>query len=232
MTRKGKIILFAFVIHVVIRNSYEQRECAKILTGVNFALEGEGNRNAPWVVSMGIYEGGKYMVKCTASLVTPDIIVTAAHCLREFPGQWVVRAGVTHKNANGAVEASFKQISIHPEYNWPKMYYDVGLALLNESLPLSGSISTLCLPDSPYDVTTIDNDGVTVQGWGLTTEGGAGENLTEIDVTIRSREECNYKYQKVDNYTINRRIPQLVTEVMFCANNNVNDDVGTCYGDR
>ena len=92
------MILFAFVIHVLIRSSYEQRECGKILTSVNFALEGAGNRNAPWVVSMGVYEGGEYMVKCTGSLVTPDIIVTAAHCLRLFQGQWVVRAGVTDKN--------------------------------------------------------------------------------------------------------------------------------------
>ena len=232
MTRKEKVILFAFVSHVVIRSSYEQRECGKILTNVNFALEGAGDRNAPWVVSMGIYEGGEYIVQCTGSLVTPDIIVTAAHCLRHFQGQWVVRAGVTDKNANWAVKASFKQISIHPEYSWPQMYYDVGLALLNESLPLGGSISTLCLPDSPYDVTTMDRHGVTVQGWGVTNKGGAGENLTEIDVTIRSREECNYKYQSVSNFTRNRRIPQLVTEVMFCANNNVNEDVGTCYGDR
>ena len=88
-------------------------------------------------------------------LVTPDILVTAAHCLRHFEGQWVVRAGVKEQNAKGGLETSLKRISSHPEYSWPQMYYDIGVALMNESLPLSGSISTLCLPDSPHNVTTL-----------------------------------------------------------------------------
>ena len=46
---------------------------------------------------------------------------------------WVVRAGVNNKDDKGGVEASFKQIRSHPEYNWPQMYYDIGVALLNES---------------------------------------------------------------------------------------------------
>ncbi len=224
-------MLLFLLIFLVIRNSDERLECGKILTSVNFALEGAGDWNAPWVVSMGVYEEGEYIVQCTGSLVTPDILVTAAHCLRQFQGQWVVRAGVKNKNAKGAIEVSLKRISIHPDYNWPRMYYDVGLALLNESLPLSGSISTLCLPDSPYDVTTMDNYGVTVQGWGLTNFGEAGQNLTEIEITVRSKAECNHNYQSVANYTRNRRIPHLMTEAVFCANNNLNDDVGTCYGD-
>ena len=182
------MLLFVTVIYLVIESSHEQRECGKIPTIVNFALVGVKERTAPWVVSMGIYEGDEYQVKCTGSLLTPDILVTAAHCLRQFQGRWVVRAGVNNKDDKGGVEASFKQIRSHPEYNWPQMYYDIGVALLNESLPLSASISTLCLPDSPYDVSTIYDDGVTVQGWGVTNGATAGENLTEIDITVRSRQ--------------------------------------------
>ena len=181
-------MLFVTVIFLVIKSSYEQRECSKILTSVNFALEGFKERTAPWVVSMGVYEGDEYQVQCTGSLLTPDILVTAAHCLRQFQGRWVVRAGVTNKDDKGAVEASFQRINSHPEYNWPQMYYDIGVALLNESMPLSASISTLCLPDSSYDVSTLRDHGVTVQGWGVTNGATAGENLTEIDVTVRSRQ--------------------------------------------
>ena len=181
-------MMFVLVIFLVIKSSYEQFECGKILTGVNFALVGVKEITAPWAVSMGIYEGDEYKVKCTGTLVTPDILVTAAHCLRHYEGRWVVRAGVTEKNATGGVEASFKRVSSHPEYNWPQMYYDIGVALLNESMPLSASISTLCLPDSPYDVSTIYDDGVTVQGWGVTNEATAGVNLTEIDVTFSKKD--------------------------------------------
>ena len=180
--------MFVYVIFLLIKSSYEQRECGKILTGVSFALEGVKETTAPWVVSMGVYEGDEYKVKCTGTLVTPDILVTAAHCLRHYEGQWVIRAGVTHKDDTGGVEASFQRTNSHPEYNWPLMYYDIGVALLNESMPLSASISTLCLPDSSYDVSNIYDDGVTVQGWGVTNEATAGVNLTEIDVTVRSRQ--------------------------------------------
>ena len=227
-------MFWVLFISLVISDSRAQEECGKILASVNYAIEGAGDWIAPWVVSLGVYEGGVYKVQCTGSLVTPNIIVTAGHCLREAKssGLWVVRAGVADMRLKRGVETGIKRISIHPEYNWPKMYYDIGVALLNQSLPLSGSISTLCLPDSPYDVTTIDNYGLTVQGWGNTLRGVAGENLTEIDITVRSRAECNYKFQSLNNYRRRTRIPQLVTEVMFCANNNVNDDVGTCYGDR
>ena len=182
------MMLFFAVIYLVIEGSHEQPDCGKILTSVNFALVGLKERTAPWVVSMGIYEDDEYKVKCTGTLLTPDILVTAAHCLRHYEGQWVVRAGVNNKDDKGAVEASFQRTNSHPEYNWPQMYYDIGVALLNESMPLSASISTLCLPDSYYDVDTIYDDGVTVQGWGVTNGATAGENLTEIDVTVRSRQ--------------------------------------------
>ena len=181
-------MMFVYVIFLLIKSSYEQRECGKILTGVSFALEGVKETTAPWVVSMGVYEGDEYKVKCTGTLVTPDILVTAAHCLRHYEGRWVIRAGVTEKDAKGGVEASFKRVSSHPEYNWPQMYYDIWVALLNESMPLSASISTLCLPDSPYDVDTKDGQGVTVQGWGVTNGATAGIKLNEIDVIVRSRQ--------------------------------------------
>lgn len=182
-------MLLVWLIFLVIRDSQGREGCGKILTSVNYATEGAGDWIAPWVVSLGVYEGGEYKVQCTGSLVTPDTLVTAAHCFVEkFRGLWAVRAGVKDQRFRGAVETSIKRISIHPEYSSPRVYYDVAVAVLIESLSLRDSISTLCLPDSPYDVSTIYNYGVTVQGWGVTNEATAGVNLTEIDVTVRSRQ--------------------------------------------
>ena len=225
-------MLLVWLIFLVIRDSHGREECGKILTSVNYATEGAGDWIAPWVVSLGVYEGGEYKVQCTGSLVTPDTLVTAAHCFVEkFRGLWAVRAGVKDQRFRGAVETSIKRISLHPEYSSPRVYYDVAVAVLNESLPMRDSISTLCLPDSPYDVTTMDGDGVTVQGWGRDNDGVIGQTLTEIGVTVRSRAECNYKYQSVKSHVKSFYFPELMTEAMFCADNNLNTDVGTCYGD-
>ena len=48
---------------------------------------------------------------------------------------------------------------------------------------------------------------------------------------VRSREECNYKYRSVPAHKVAHFFPQLVTETMFCADNNLNTEVGTCWGD-
>ena len=64
-------MLFLLVTSIVIQSSHGQFECGKIVTGVNFALEGAGDWNAPWVVSMGIYEE-----------------VPALHCCQQCCQQW------------------------------------------------------------------------------------------------------------------------------------------------
>ena len=52
-----EIMMLLTVIYLVIESSHEQLECGKIPTVVNFALVGVKDRTAPWVVSMGVYEG-------------------------------------------------------------------------------------------------------------------------------------------------------------------------------
>ena len=67
-----------------------------------------------------------------------------------------------------------------------------------------------------------------MQGWG----GEDGdyseepEELTEIDVTVRGLAECNYKYRGLDTARVAHYFPQLLTEEMFCADHNVNRDIG------
>ena len=66
---------------------------------------------------------------------------------------------------------------------------------------------------------------VSVQGWGKSNDDKAGTVLTQIDVAIRSREECNYVYNNTDR-NIKRGLelflPELVTESMFCADSTLN----------
>ena len=67
--------------------------------------------------------------------------------------------------------------------------------------------------------------GVTVQGWGNSKTEEAGNTLTQIDVVIRSREECNYVYNNTDRKVkrgLELFLPELVTESMFCADSTLN----------
>ena len=56
------VLLISFLIQ-----SSQELDCGMLLENTNFALEGAGDLIAPWVVSMGIYEGTEYKVKCTGA---------------------------------------------------------------------------------------------------------------------------------------------------------------------
>ena len=78
--------------------------------------------------------------------------------------------------------------------------------------------------------------GITVQGWGRDNKGESGKLLTQIDVSIRSQEECNDKYnsttRSLDQARIRAFIPDLLPNSMFCADSNLDRSiVGVCDGD-
>ena len=55
--------------------------------------------------------------------------------------------------------------------------------------------------------------------------------MSSITLHVWCQAECNYKYRGLPNSTISYWFPKLITEEMFCADHNVNRDIGTCYGD-
>ena len=98
-------------------------------------------------------------------------------------------------------------------------------------------ISSICLPSkvlsSPKSNVGL---GITVQGWGVDNNGESGKLLTQIDVSIRSKEECNDKFSSTvsrqDQLRVQAFIPDLLIDSMFCADNNLDDNlVGVCNGD-
>ena len=59
--------------------------CGNTLGQVQNALTGSGRSySAPWAVSIGYYEDKEYQHECTGSIVTENIIITAAHCCSGF----------------------------------------------------------------------------------------------------------------------------------------------------
>ena len=80
------------------------------------------------------------------------------------------------------------------------------------------------------------NDGVTIQGWGTNNDGESGKLLTQIDVSIRSKHECNDKLNatrgRINQARIKTFIPDLLPDSMFCADSNLDgNQVGVCDGD-
>ena len=210
--------------------------CGLRIQTLNAALEGQANSMfAPWAVSIGYYKDGAFQHGCTGSVIAERVILTAAHCTlrKDFT---IVRAGVTDLRFAGWTDLEIRETIVHPDYNPPESYYDIALVYLKTCLTFSyNTIQPICLPNESRS--TPDNwITVTTQGWGLNSVGQVGQSITEIGVTIRPKEECNFQYQSVRGLAkrlgIELALPNYFNEpVIFCADHTTNANIGTCKGD-
>ncbi|WP_282691733.1 serine protease [Streptomyces sp. CC208A] len=146
------------------------------IVGGTRAVQGE----FPWMV--------KLSVGCGGSLITPQIVLTAAHCVSGSGDNTriTVTAGVVDLRSPDAVKVRSTKVLRAPGY------YGRGKdwALVKLASPLA-SLPTLKIADTPaYD------EGVfTVAGWGAAREGGAQQrHLLKAEVPFVPDAACRAAY--------------------------------------
>ena len=118
-----------------------------------------------------------------------------------------------------------------------EIYYDVALLFLENPFTFSQLLQPICLTDHTYNALPSEKEGdsVTTAGWGCDDDDVVGQHLTVIDVTIGSNQECNTKYRQTDRrskLSLKKQVPdRLLISTQYCADNNINEQVGTCHGD-
>ncbi|XP_069802756.1 transmembrane protease serine 4-like [Dendropsophus ebraccatus] len=182
----------------------------RIIGGQDTSIE-----SSPWQVSL------QYMGQhsCGGSILTPRMILCAAHCFQEKQQQvdrWRVQAG--RSSLTYIFASQVDEIFIHTMYSLDLKAYDIAILKLKSDLSLSDSIQPICLPG--FDISLPDNAALTVTGWGHTVEGGSSlaSTLQRVFINLISNSACNAEYFGQ------------VQDSMICAGR-LSGGADTCQGD-
>lgn len=179
-----------------------------------------------WQVAVNTLQDGDYRFRCGGSLIDTDVVLTAAHCLRN-PDVTVdmvqVVAGDFDRNVTEATEQvrDVLKLSVHSNYTGTlSSLYSNDIALLKLSTPVStASESVSLIPLASADTST---SSCVITGWAIsyTKSGtnGVGSKLSSADVVVLSNDECNKR----------KYWDSLIKPSQLCAHNK---QISACLGD-
>jgi secreted trypsin-like serine protease len=120
---------------------------------------------------------------CDGSLIDPDSVLTAAHCIVVTNAQKVVLAvGRTVISQNQGQIRSASDAFIHPRFNAKNGAYDAAVLKLNHAVT---GIKPIGLSTTKQNTLETPTRLLTVAGWGVTSEGGRpSDRLREVSVPV------------------------------------------------
>lgn len=138
---------------------------------------------------------------CGGFIVTPDAIITAAHCIygREHL-KFQIRAGSDLRSQGGQI-INVTKLFIHEDYQPTGYYNDIALLKLESKLKFNDQVWSIKMPPKGYRVP--DGSALLVSGWGtLTWQGSTPERLQKVFVPAVSNEVCALRYNNIRAHKI------------------------------
>jgi len=172
----------------------------------------------PWSCSMR--SSGRHI--CGGSLIAPDWVVTAAHCVGSPASTYTVQIGVHDRTLPEPYAKTFqvRRVVAHPSYNSRLIQHDIALLQIDPVGTYNDYIMPVCWPQPTQNFA---GQTCIATGWGSTQSGGAVTRYQmEVAMPVLTDAACKAKFGGTNN---------MLNDTTACCAGITGANKDTCQGD-